>query len=128
MNTEPILPPMNSPTDINDLERYRNYLRILAEIQLGSRLRGKVDAADIVQQTMLEAHQGLAKATFNSENERIAWLRKILAHNLLNVARDFGAQKRDVGRERSLSSELDESSARLEQFLASKQSTPSQQA
>lgn len=121
------LPPSSPTTDI-DLERFRSYLRVLAEIQLGARLRSKVDASDIVQQSMIEAHQGLAKAKFNSEGELIAWLRQILAHNLLNVARDFGAQKRDVGRERSLAIELDDNSARLEQFLASKQSSPSQQA
>lgn len=111
-----------------DLERFRNYLRVLAEIQLGARLRSKVDASDIVQQSMLEAHQGMEKASFSSEGELIAWLRKILAHNLLNVARDFGAQKRDVTRERSLATEIDDNSARLEGLLASNQSTPSQQA
>ncbi len=119
---------MTAPTSEIDLERFRNYLRVLAEIQLGARLRSKVDASDIVQQSMLEAHQGLNKATFHSEGELIAWLRKILAHNLLNVARDFGAQKRDVSRERSLAAEIDDNSARLEGLLASNQSTPSQQA
>jgi RNA polymerase sigma-70 factor (ECF subfamily) len=111
-----------------DLERFRNYLRILAEVQLSWRLKGKVDASDIVQQSLIEAHQGLETAAFHSEAELVAWLRTILAHNLMNVARDFGAQKRDVSRERSLSQKIDDSSARLEMLLPAEQSTPSQRA
>jgi RNA polymerase sigma-70 factor (ECF subfamily) len=110
-----------------DLERFRNYLRVLAEIQLGARLRSKVDASDIVQQSLIEAHQSLPQAKFGSEGELIAWLRTILAHNLFNVAREFGAQKRDVTRERSLAMELEQSSVQMEKFLASNQSTPGQQ-
>lgn len=111
-----------------DLERFRNYLRVLADIQLGTRLRSKVDASDVVQLSLLEAHQALEKASFQSEGELLAWLRTILAHNLMNVARQYGAQKRDVGRERSLNADLDHSSHKFERILAAEQSTPSQKA
>jgi RNA polymerase sigma-70 factor, ECF subfamily len=106
------------------LNAYRGYLRALAQIELGHRLRGKLDPSDIVQQSLLEAHQDLDSLQGRTEAELVAWLRTILARNLLNTARDFGAQKRDVRRERSLVQQLDDSSARLERFLSADQTSP----
>jgi RNA polymerase sigma-70 factor (ECF subfamily) len=119
------MPAVNSPPAA-DLDRYRGYLRALAQIELGRRLQSKVDPSDIVQQSLLEAHQDLAALKGRTEPELIAWLRTILARNLLNTARDFAAQKRDLKRERSLAQHLADSSVRLEQFLASEQTSPSQ--
>src|SRR5438477_11177491 len=39
------------------LSRYTNYLTLLARVEIGRRLQGKVDAADLVQDTFLEAHR-----------------------------------------------------------------------
>jgi RNA polymerase sigma-70 factor, ECF subfamily len=110
------------------LERYRSYLMLLAEARLDRRLQGKLDPSDLVQQTLLNAHQGWAQFRGTSDAELAAWLRQILARTLLGCVRDFHRAKRDVGRERSLQAALDESSARLEVWLAAEQSTPSQQA
>jgi RNA polymerase sigma-70 factor (ECF subfamily) len=109
-----------------DLNQYRGYLRALAQIELGRRLQGKVDASDIVQQSLLEAHQDLPALKGKSEGELVAWLRTILTRNLLNTARDFGAQKRDVRRERSLAQQVEDSSVRLDKFLAASDTSPSQ--
>jgi RNA polymerase sigma-70 factor (ECF subfamily) len=117
--------PVPTPSDVN-LDEYRGYLRAVAQIELGRRLQSKVDASDIVQQSLLEAYQGLSALQGRTEAELMAWLRTILARNLLNTFRDFGAQKRDVRRERSMAQQVDDSSVRLERFLASDQTSPSQ--
>lgn len=63
-----------------------------------------------------------------TEAELAGWLRQILARVLANAVRDFGRDKRDMEREISLEAGLEQSSARLEAWLAADQSSPSQQA
>ncbi len=100
------------------LEHFRSYLLLLARARLAPRLRAKLDASDVVQQTLLEAHRDLAQFRGQGTAAQAAWLRQILARNLANAARDLGRARRDVARERSLQAALDES----------EQSSPSQQA
>jgi DNA-directed RNA polymerase specialized sigma24 family protein len=63
-----------------DLDRFRNRLRLLAEIELSPRLRVKEDASDIVQQTLLEAHRDLPAYRGQTDAELFCWLKTILAH------------------------------------------------
>ncbi len=70
--------------------RYRQYLWLLAQGQLGGRLRARCDPSDLVQQTLLEAFRDFAGFTGAHEAELLAWLRQILAHNLYNEARHHG--------------------------------------
>jgi RNA polymerase sigma-70 factor (ECF subfamily) len=110
------------------LDRYREYLLLLARVRLDARLRGKLDASDVVQQTLLEAYQARAQYRGHTVGEQAAWRRQILARNLANAVRDLGRAKRDVARERALSAALDESASHLEAWLAAEQSSPSQRA
>lgn len=109
-------------------DRYRHYLKLLADVQLGRRLRAKCEASDLVQQTLLEAHRDFSRFTGQHEGELLAWLRRILAHNLCNEARYHAAQQRAATREVSLEqvqSGLDNSSLTLGRCLAADTPTPS---
>ena len=108
-----------------ELEQYRRYLTLLAELQLNPRLRGKADASDIVQQTMLEAHRDFAGFRGKTDAEMRVWLKMILTNNLTNVAKHFGTQKRNAGREISLEADFEQSSAQLLGQLLADQTSPS---
>jgi RNA polymerase sigma-70 factor, ECF subfamily len=118
------------PLQAQDLERFRAYLGLLARLEVAPRLRDKVDLSGVVQQTLLEAHQGLVDhpRQARSEAEAAGWLRSILSHNLADVLRKLTARKRDVRLEWSLDTALDQSASRVEQWLAAEQSSPSQHA
>lgn len=111
-----------------DLARFRDYLRLLARLQIDPRLQGKLEPSDVVQLTLLKAYQSLDQFRGRTDAEKAAWLRQILANTLANAVRDLGRAKRDVGLERSLEASLAESSARLEAWLVADQSSPSEQA
>jgi RNA polymerase sigma-70 factor (ECF subfamily) len=104
---------------------YRDYLRVLARLHLGSRLRGKLDASDVVQQTILYAHARREQFRGATEAEWLGWLRTILANTLAATAREFETAARDLNRERSLETELEQSSSRLERLLVADQPSPS---
>jgi RNA polymerase sigma-70 factor (ECF subfamily) len=110
------------------LDRYRAYLHLLARLHLADRLRGKVDPSDVVQQTLLQAHQNFGLFRGRTDAELAAWLRQILARHLAHLIRDFARAKRDAAVERSLEAALGESSARLGDWLAAGQSSPSDRA
>jgi RNA polymerase sigma-70 factor (ECF subfamily) len=107
------------------LELYRAYLTLLARVQIGRRLQGKADCADVVQETFLEAARHFGAFRGETEPELAAWLRQILAGCLAHlVRRYYGTQARDVRLERALEEDLNQSSRAI--HLVAVQSTPSQ--
>jgi RNA polymerase sigma-70 factor (ECF subfamily) len=111
------------------LELYRGYLALLARLQIGRRLQGKVDATDLVQDTFLQAHHHFDQFRGTAEAELVEWLRQILAGLLANlVRRYFGTQRRDVRLERELADQLAQSSRVLDRSLVATSSTPSERA
>jgi RNA polymerase sigma-70 factor (ECF subfamily) len=98
-------------------------------MQIGERLRGKVDPGDVVQETFLHAVRDFAQFRGTSDRELAAWLRQILAARLADQVRRYcGTQGRDVRLEQALEVELDQSSQVLDRGLVAPLSSPSHQA
>src|SRR5437867_11220914 len=111
------------------LEKHRSYLTLLARVQIGRRLQGKADSADLVQETFLEAHRHFSLFQGRTAAEFVQWLRQILAGRLAKLVRRYlGTKGRDVRLEQELEQELARSSHALSKALVAGQSTPSQQA
>jgi RNA polymerase sigma-70 factor, ECF subfamily len=111
------------------LESYRNYLRLVARAGIDPALRGKADPSDLVQETLLKAHQHFDQFQGQAEPELAAWLRQILARNLADLARRYRATwTRGVTREHSLEDLFATSSHALGALVAPNGHSPSQSA
>jgi RNA polymerase sigma-70 factor (ECF subfamily) len=108
------------------LEAFRNYLMVLARLQISPELQGRLDPADLVQEALLKAHRSRDRFRGGSEAECLAWLRAILERSLIDAARKHAP--RSGVRERSLEAALEQSSRRLESMLAADQTSPSERA
>jgi RNA polymerase sigma-70 factor (ECF subfamily) len=107
-------------------EHHRHYLELLACVEIGRRLKTKVDPSDIVQETFLEAHRGFDGFRGRSQPEFAAWLRTILGRRVARVVRRYlRNQGRDVRREEMLDLALEQSSLALERGLGAVQPSPS---
>lgn len=110
------------------LEQSRNYLKLLARLQIDSQLQGKADASDLVQETFMEALRDFRSFRGSSEREWLAWLRRVLATNLANLIRHYrGTRRRDVRLERALAARMDQSSLTLDgALMQSREASPSE--
>jgi RNA polymerase sigma-70 factor, ECF subfamily len=101
------------PEDVDRLfDACRSYLGLVARAQVESWMKAKVDASDLVQQTLLEAHRDFARFEGKTEAEWLAWLRRILSHNAGDFIRRFrGSAKRQVNREVGIQRPGDDSQA-----------------
>ena len=82
------------------LEKYRGYLTMLAHRYLSPPLRRRVDPADVVQVTFLEAKRDLPAFRGETAGEFAAWLRGMLKNNVASaVTRHVTTQKRTIRRE-----------------------------
>jgi RNA polymerase sigma-70 factor (ECF subfamily) len=111
------------------LECYRSYLALLARLQISRRLQSKIEAADVVQDVMLEAHRTFALFRGASEAQFVAWLRRMVADRLANLVRHYhGTRRRDIRLEREMAAAVEGSSRLLVNALAASQSSPSERA
>jgi RNA polymerase sigma-70 factor (ECF subfamily) len=82
------------------LSQYRYYLLQVARRQMSRDLQAKGDAADLVQDTFLEAQRFFDHFVGHSGDELRAWLRCVLVHQTARVGRRFRTtQKRRLARE-----------------------------
>lgn len=84
------------------LECYRPFLLIVAESEMGPRLRAKCDPEDVVQQTLGDAAVAFRRFSGTTEAEFSTWLRRMHENNLNDALRRLLAQKRNVRREQAL--------------------------
>lgn len=111
------------------LRMYGEYLKLLARVQIGRRLQGKVDASDLVQETFLDAHRQMPNFKGGTEAELLAWLRRIMAGQVaMTVRRYVGAKGRDVNLERGIAQDIEQSSVALDGGLVGSETSPSQHA
>ncbi|WDQ17613.1 sigma-70 family RNA polymerase sigma factor [Rhodopirellula sp. P2] len=80
--------------------RYRGYLLMLAHRYLSDQLRRRIDPADLVQVTFLEAKRDLHAFRGESSGEFAGWLRGMLKNNVASaVAHHVMTQKRSTKKE-----------------------------
>src|SRR5262249_37481706 len=93
------------------IDLYRGYLRLLLRLQIGRRLRSKIDDSDLIQETFLEAHRQFERFRGQSEGELVNWLREILAGSLAQIIRRYyKTQRRDLRLEQGWAQAVDASS------------------
>ena len=82
-------------------DRMTEYLLLTAG-DIGNGLTAKFGASDIVQQSLLQARQGMASFKGTSEGELRTWLVALVQRNLLGSVRHYRqTEKRDTSREQS---------------------------
>jgi RNA polymerase sigma-70 factor (ECF subfamily) len=109
-------------------ERHREYLRLLAQLRWPAKWWAKQDPSDIVQEALLRAHEHRDDLQNKPEAVRTAYLRRILAATMVDALRRHGTIRRNADLEQSLETDLEQSSLRVEAWLAAEQSSPSAQA
>jgi RNA polymerase sigma-70 factor (ECF subfamily) len=97
----------------------------MARTLISQPLRVRLDASDLVQESLLKAHREFAGFVGSTEPELVAWLRQILVRALSDQVKRHRAGKRDVRREEGLEVMLDRSSAAVQDALAVPVSSPS---
>jgi RNA polymerase sigma-70 factor (ECF subfamily) len=83
--------------------QYRDWLERMIALRMDPRLRGRLDAADVLQEVYLDASKRLAAYVASPEAPVFIWLRGIAANTLTDLhRRHLGAQARDAGKEVSI--------------------------
>lgn len=111
------------------LDYYRPYLKLLSRLQVANRLQKDLDASDLVQETYLDAARDFQNFRGTTEEELVAWLKRLLAANVADAHRRYlGTQKRNALRESQVLEILDRSSQMLERQPVARGDSPSSSA
>ena len=107
------------------LEEYRNYLRFLARDGAGATLQTDLDVSDIVQDVVIRAAGGFQKFRGTTEAELLAWLRRILANRIVDIARKRAPGRNGAPAQRSIEELLYDSSMAFGRVLTASGTSPS---
>ena len=86
------------------LDRYQDRLRRIVRVRLGSRLRGRIETMDIVQDAYEVAIRKIGDVEVRGPGSILNWLARIAQHKIHDANDYFGAAKRDQRREAPLES------------------------
>jgi RNA polymerase sigma-70 factor (ECF subfamily) len=88
-------------------------------------LQGKFDESDLVQETLLKAHQKHEQFRGETDAEQAVWLHQILVNHLRDLARRYASARRDLLHEQPLEVRPEESAAPLASCVATDSPSPS---
>lgn len=87
--------------------RHRERLRLMVDLRLDPRLRGRIDPSDVLQEAYIEVSQRLDEYLQDPPMPLFVWFRRIAGQRLFAIfRRQLGAQARDARRDVSLNSLL----------------------
>lgn len=107
------------------IQRMRPILRTVAEAWITPRLRSDLDASDLVQHTLMEAHQAEDLLARLNDFQFASWLHTALRHNFLDAVRKVNRLSSQGAGALSVS-ELEDSCLRLEDLLIANDTSPSE--
>lgn len=93
------------------LDRHRDSLRQMVQSRLDRAVARRIDASDVVQDVLLEAHGRLNDFIQNGSMPFHLWLRHLAKDRMIDVHRRHHAQRRSVDREQTSPQSADVSSA-----------------
>ena len=93
----------------------RDELKRLARQLVGTTIQPKLDASDIVQDTLAKGHQAFSNFNGTTDLEFLSWLRQILTRQVAESIRRYrGTASRQLARERSINATAGMSSGLLQ--------------
>ncbi len=88
---------------LDQLARHvRGYLLLVANRELSPSLQRKIGPSDLVQETFVQLQKNLVQFRGSSEQELLAWVRRILINGIHDIHRRYRADMRDAAREQPL--------------------------
>ena len=107
--------------------QYQSRLERMIEFRLDKRIRNRIDPADLLQDSFLEARRRLDEYNSNLKCSVFVWIRQLTLQVLIDNHRSHFRQKRNVGQEIRLDQVANQNATSLMMAneLAGQMSTPS---